>query len=128
MYFILDNDKRKQNAIEYISSLKADEKYGVEVKLHKKNRSLAQNRTMWLWLDLIADYMGESANDLHDLFKVRFLGYEDVTIAGEEVRRIKSTTGLKPSEFSKYMSQIELVARELNIILPYPDDFKESMK
>ncbi len=125
MQFILIDETRRQNAISHIKGLDLKTKWGVEVKPYKKNRSLAQNRTMWLWLGLIADFMGESPEDLHDLFKMQFLGYEEKLIAGETVRRLRSTASLSTLEFQGYMTKIEAVAKELFIVLPYPDDYKD---
>lgn len=125
MQFILVDESRRQNAIAHIKSLDLKTKWGVDVKPYKKNRSLAQNNTMWLWLGLIGDFMGESAEDLHDLFKMQFLGYEEKTIAGEPVTRLRSTAKLSTIEFSQYMTKIEMVAKELFIVLPYPDDYKD---
>jgi len=70
-------------------------------------------------LHIIADYTGDNSNYLHEIFKEKYLGSEVLTGVNGIVNVRKTTTKLSVKEFSKYMSEIELFAKEyLKIKLP----------
>lgn len=134
-FYLLIDEQRRQNCINEIVGLDLARVKSVEIKEYRKNRSTAQNRTMWMWLNTIAPELGYSSDDLHELFKQRFLGLEEkvvnVSRNGIVLRdlmvRPKSTVNLSVGEFSDYLRKIEALAISMNIALPYPDDFKYAM-
>lgn len=70
-------------------------------------RSEQQNRYYWLYVEMIARETGYTPEELHSLFKGKFLTSGISEVFGEKVRRTKSTTDLKKSEFVEYIMQIE---------------------
>jgi hypothetical protein len=118
VYFRTINEQVKNNAIKAIEGLNGV--YEIEIKKYRKNRSNAQNRLMWMWLGIISDETGNSAEDLHSIFKMKFLGSERITALGTTFERPKSTTMLTTTQFSDYLDKIEGLATQCQIILPHP--------
>ena len=108
------------------------EDYGwVEVEMKAGGRSIPQNKTYWMWLEEIANYINGrnktdfDAPDLHDRMRHQFLGYTDSKRVGavEIPAQLKSTTDLSKSEMFYYMSQIDAYcANELGLLLTTPGD------
>lgn len=76
----------------------------VDPKIPK--RSERQNAYYWMYLSVIARETGYSPNELHSLFKGKFLSSGIVEMFNEKVRKTKSTTDLNKSEFVEYIMQI----------------------
>lgn len=115
----------RDTAIHLIESLNLEDKaWTVEVKQYRRNRTLAQNRLLWMWLDIIAKDTGNDAEKvLHPYFKHEFLGYERSEFLGIETQELPSTTKLNTKEFTEYLDKIDrFVSGELGITLVYPED------
>ena len=69
-------------------------------------RSDRQNSYYWMYLGVIARETGYTPNELHNLFKGKFLSSGIVEMFGDKVRKTKSTTALNKSEFVEYIMQI----------------------
>ena len=78
----------------------------VTVTNKKPKRTTAQNNYYWLYVHMISDETGNDPEDLHNLFKGKFLGGEIVNVMGHKVRRSKSTTSLTVPEFGEYIDNI----------------------
>jgi hypothetical protein len=72
----------------------------------KPKRTNQQNRFYWLYLNDIENETGNLADDLHALFKRKFLPPRWETMFGEEVCLEPTTTGLSKTDFSEYMDKI----------------------
>lgn len=130
-FFILRDFECLKNCTEYLKNLfsYANGKiFEVHVKEYRKNRSNAQNRTLWMWLNTISKDTGYTPDELHENFKVQFLGTVEKVVEGVTLVYPKSTTGLSTKEFAEYLGKIELVAAQLDIKLPYPDDINYAIK
>lgn len=128
MFFILTDEQRRNAAIAFIKGTNIrGPVQSVEVKEYKKNRSSSQNRLLWSWYNVFARETGYTPDELHEQFKVRLLGVEEKTVEGELLRQPKSTAKLNVQEFGEYLNKIEMVAMEMGLTLPYPDDFKYAM-
>lgn len=100
------------------------------------NRSLSQNALYWAWMGEMAvsftkrtrDGDGWSKDDMHDLMRHKFLGYEDKVIGNTELKPVlKSTSQLDRGEMQHLMEQIDAFAAEHGVLLPHPAD-SEYMK
>lgn len=120
MYFVLKNDDIKKNCIDHIQSL--DGVYRVTIEKYKKDRTKSQNSLMWMWLGIISNDTGESPENLHEVFKLRFLGTEKIQSMGYSIEIPKSTTKLTTQEFTDYLDKIEGLALSIDIRLPHPQD------
>jgi hypothetical protein len=100
-----------------------DKRRDVSITLHRVKRTIPQNRLYRLWLGLIADETGNNTDDLHEAFKVMFLGIKDFTIGGISAQAPISTTTLDTKQFTSFLERLEAwVTVELGIILPHPED------
>ncbi|WP_442577838.1 hypothetical protein ACSBOB_20035 [Mesorhizobium sp. ASY16-5R] len=121
MYFIIDTIERRKAAAAYVARLPSSPLLGVEVKPHRRSRTVEQNRLYWMWVHVVADYTGYDEQELHLLLRERFLGYEPIEIHGKTVHTLKSTTELTVRQFTEYLNRLGRLAYYLDIVLPYPD-------
>ncbi|TBG37133.1 hypothetical protein ELG78_09140 [Rhizobium leguminosarum] len=128
MFFIIDSREKRQEAANFVARLPASPLYSIEIKPYKKNRSLAQNRTMWMWYNVLADHLGCEPDDVHDQMKVRVLGVERKIVAGQALILPRSTTDLDTTAMARFMEAIEALAAELEVKLPIPDDYRYAME
>ena len=99
------------------------------------NRSISQNGLYWMWMGQLAESFNArskdgqwSKDDMHDLMRHKFLGYESKTIGKTELKDIlRSTTKLQKGEMHHYMTQIDAWAVEVGVFLTHPED-SEYMK
>lgn len=126
MKYILIDKQRRENCKEFIDKLD-NKTYEVHIKEHKKNRTKSQNDTYWMWLADIASHFGYTEEELHETLKVRFLGVDEYIVDGVTLRKPKSTTKLKTKEMAEYMLKVEMLARQNDIRLRIPDDYKYAM-
>ncbi len=126
MHFRTVNEDVKQNAIKAIQGLEGV--WDIRIEKYKKDRTKAQNSLMWLWLGIISNDTGESPENLHNIFKLRFLGTEKIQSMGYSIEIPKSTTKLTTQEFTDYLDKIEGLALSIDIRLPHPEDlYREAM-
>lgn len=126
-FFILIDEQRRQNAVNFLQRLSLKRTYSVEIKEYRKNRSNSQNRLYRAWLHLIADAYGYEDGELHEAFKQEFLGFEEKLVLGKLRTLPRSTTKLTTQEFSRFLDKVEAEAKSMSINLPYPDDYHYAM-
>jgi hypothetical protein len=96
----------------------------VSIKKDKPKRSDAQNRIYWYFIDIIAKEVGYSKQEMHLTLANKFLKkIEFTTQDGEFISQIPSTRDLSISDFVDYLWDIESLASEYGISLPYNSDF-----
>lgn len=81
-----------------------------------------------MWLHVMAQDTGYDDMELHLMFRERFLGYEVVSVRGENVMALRSTTELTVRQMTDYLNLVSKVAVFLDIVLPYPDDYRYAME
>lgn len=102
MKLVPDNTKAW---LEYLLSVDK-KKLVVSIEQEKWVRSTSQNKFYWAYLRIIANETGHTEDDLHALFKRKFLPPEFKTILGVEVKLPASTTKLDKISFGEYMDKI----------------------
>lgn len=147
MKTVIRTESDRNRAVEIVSRLNLDKPQEVEIREWKKNRSVAQNSLLWKWLTVIAAELGESKDEVHERYKekllVTILRRDDPDFAAmigsvnavhasgmkseamalkKEIVRLTSTTQMNVHQFTEYLNDIELDARNLGIILPHPED------
>lgn len=105
-----------------INKFKVGDKVSVYISSRRPKRSEAQNRLYWAYLKYIEEETGNNADDLHSLFKGKFLSEGIFEVMGEKVRRIKSSTSLSKNDFVEYLMKIEALT---NIPVPDTADYYE---
>ena len=102
---------------------------GTKVFIHlealPKRRSLSANRHYFgAVLRYLSDYTGETVEQLHELFKLRFNPKEIPDIqSGEMVTVGGSTREMGSGEFSAFVGKVMDVATELGVRLPTVDQY-----
>lgn len=127
MKFILIDEQRRSNAIAFLNKLDIKKTYQVFIKPYKKNRTVSQNNTYWMWLSDIAPVFGYTENELHEILKVRFLGVVKYMVDGVELVKPISTKTLKTKEMAEFLIKVEVLARQNEIKIRIPDDYKYAM-
>lgn len=145
-YILRDSGIRDRLKV-YLDTLElgGDDVLEVIVRPYKKNRSLAQNNLLWMWLTEIANFIREeygavmmeqmgsvpTPEDLKDYFQRQFLGFKayplpDIKYCAE---RVRGTSDLNTKEFSEFLNRIDIYAgSELGLKLSHPEDlYQEAM-
>lgn len=73
----------------------------------KPKRTLAQNNYYWVYMTLLSEETGADSEDLHALFKKKFISNRKVNVMGEVVEREGTTTNLSRLDFGDYIRKIE---------------------
>ena len=119
----------------------------VEIKEHKKNRSVAQNSLYWTWVTVISNEFGLLKEDVHYDLKKRILVYiyerddegyaamiqavrkvhtegfkEDAQALADHIVKLTSTTNATTKQFTEYLQEIERDMQSKGIALPHPED------
>ena len=81
--------------------------FAISIDERKPTRSENQNRFYWLYIGIISEETGYTKDELHTLFKGKFLSKEIKEVMNQKVRITKSTTDLNKSDFSEYIMEIQ---------------------
>lgn len=113
-------------ALTLVDGLDYSKPVTIEVKVVGGKRSLSQNNLYWVWLKALADKFSEksgpySKEDMHDLMRHLYLGYEDRRIGNTVIgHQLSSTSDLEPGNMAEYLSKIEAWAADHGCLLPIP--------
>jgi hypothetical protein len=113
----------------YLASVKtyAGKRIVVHITTEKQSRSLNQNR--WYWgcvLALISEHTGYEPDELHELFKQRYLPKrlalaDDNGVVTAEGVVGGSTARMGTVDFSEYCERVrQFAAEELGVVIPDP--------
>lgn len=99
--------------------------YVLRLERKKKQRSIPQNKLMWLWFTAIAEEWsnacgrGFTKEDVHDAYCMQFLPRE----TPNGLRYGGSTSSLTTEEMTDFLNKVQAdAATEYGITLPNPDD------
>lgn len=84
----------------------------VLIKERNSDRSVEQNARLWELYTSIGNYLGYTAQDVHELMGYKFLLIEK-NIGREKITRIASTTKLSVKDMNDYQTKIEAWASHL---------------
>ena len=112
----------REMVIGQIKRLDLSKTYTVEITEKKVKRTISQNALYWLWLTCIEFETGNNRDELHEIFKRKFLDPEVIIALGETFLNW-STKELNTTQFKYYLDHIQVFAStELAIKLPDPKD------
>jgi hypothetical protein len=92
--------------------LQPDTNWQVLIKERSNDRSLEQNARLWDLYTSVGNYLGYSAEDIHDLMGYRFLLIEKF-VGKDKITKIQSTTKLSVKDMGEYQEKIEAWAAYL---------------
>jgi hypothetical protein len=125
---IIMNEQIRQDVISFIQSMNIESYVQVDVKDYKKNRTIDQNALYHMWVEIFCELTGYTHDEQHEVFKAMFLPVIEKTVRGIALRELSSTTKLNTKEFSAYMREIEALAVEYGLVLPYPEELMYTME
>lgn len=134
MRFILIDEKRLENCIDYLSKVHLDGKTEVVFQAYKSSRSLAQNRLLWMWYGVISEYTGHDPEELHEMTKAKYFGLKKLKTKDANGNIINlsvpngGTSKLSVDDMARFLQAIEVLAFSLDMVLPRPDDYYLAMK
>ena len=104
---IIDSPAKRDRVVAWLGKVPIDEVHELSLRPYKQTRSQQQNARYWLLLTKIAEHTGHDKDELHEMFKAKFLGAGERELAGETVTFIKSSAKLKVKEFVEYSEKVE---------------------
>ena len=96
-----------------------------EIKRDCQKRTNQQNRLYWGNISIIAEYTGNTPEEIHALVKDKFLTKKRVIKMGKRKRTVyieNSTTTLDTKEFKELMERVYAIGESLNCTMIYPED------
>ena len=102
----------------YLEGFDEGTKLVMVIDREKNRRSISQNSYYWLYLGVIENETGNTADDLHEYFKRKFLRPQEKTIMGEQIKLPSSTTDLAKHDFGEYLDKISAMT---GVPLPDPE-------
>jgi len=84
----------------------------VIVKEKDSDRSLEQNSRLWELYTSVGNYLGYTAQDVHDLMGYKFLLIEK-NVGRDKITKVQSTTKLSVKDMAEYQEKIEAFASNL---------------
>lgn len=105
--FILRNEFVRDNLLAFIKKLPFDME--VVIKPWIEQRSLTQNNRLWALHTAAGNFVGCSAEDMHDDMLCKFYGYREVPMPSGDVKRVplKRSSQRNKKEFAEFMEQVE---------------------
>lgn len=115
---VLDNER---HFLGMIGTFEDTPKVRIIIEKERGTRTQRQNAYYWgIVLKYIGEYMGEREEDLHEIFKARFLKTKRVW-RGADITILKSTSDLTSDEFGIYIDQVIQEGAELGVVVPMAD-------
>lgn len=111
----------------HLSKFKKGINIVVSVEKQYNKRSLNQNAYYHMCLGIIAEYTGDSPDELHRLFKGMFLPRKDIVLNKKRYSLAGSTTELTKGQFAEYIMKISAEVALMGITLPSPEDYKNGI-
>jgi hypothetical protein len=120
--FVLREERHRTALVEFIMRLDLKRAWTIAVKPYTKARTNDQLALYWKWLAIVANETGNDSDDLHEVFKKKFLAPKSITLGDEQHLRW-TTVGLSTAEMSQYIDAVSgFIVAELGIFLPHPSD------
>lgn len=95
----------------------------VLIEFNPTDRTDAQNKFMWVCINIIAQTFGITPADLHEHFKSEWLPSEEYLVLVKSKKK-RSTTDMTKDEMTEYLDKIIRFAAEEGIVIPDPQIYK----
>lgn len=115
------------NAIEHIRNLDPSKAWDIEIKEHRKPKSVSQRGWFHALCKMLGDEMGIPEGQVKEIAKAQILGWRTVTLGGITFPVADgSSEKLNRMEYSDLIEQVLMLAAEAGVILPDADRFRRS--
>lgn len=129
------NDRDRQRIVDYLNGLDLKKPYKITIAPARANRTIAQNRLLWLWNGIIQMHMAEafgqlaSAEEWHDILVTKLCPAEYHVVElpdGFKARVGRSRTSkFTVEQKGEYLDKLDAYcADSLGLLLPHPDDYE----
>jgi hypothetical protein len=117
---LLDEPARWRGAV----ARHTGKRVSISLERYRKGRSLKANAYLWgVVYRTIAEWCGHTDDELHEIFKSKFLPRRELLLpTGEEIPLSGTTAALDTDAFSEYVSKVKLWAAEQGVHVPDPDE------
>lgn len=107
--FVLHNDFIRTNLLSFLQKLDIAQAIEIIVRPFIEKRSLEQNARLWKLHELAGEYVGCSADDMHEDMLCKFYGYTEVRMPSGDIKRkpLKRSSVRNKKEFSEFMERVE---------------------
>lgn len=107
--FVLHNDFIKTNLLSFLKKLDLGTTMEVIVRPFVEKRTLEQNARLWLLHTKAGEFVGCSAEDMHEEMLCKIYGYSEVKMPSGYMKRIplKRSSARNRKEFAQFMEQVE---------------------
>ena len=130
-HFTVVNGKFEWKNIDYMRANipKFEGKNGTCIIKERWNkRSLSQNKYMWLCFEVLADYTGHTAEEIHIICKGLYCPKKEIRFKLSHKYMIpKGTSELTVGELVEFMLGVTSLASSLGCILPDPTEYQKEM-
>jgi NinB protein len=118
--FILHSDTIRRNVVAFLGKMPLDPVPEVVVRPFVEKRTLEQNARLWLLHSKAGEFVGCTAEEIHEDMLRQVYGYKEVRMPSGYVERVplKRSSQRNRKEFAQFMEQVEaFYIRELGVFL-----------
>jgi hypothetical protein len=107
--FVLRSEFVVANLLKYLGGLSIEPPVEVIVRPYIEKRSLEQNARLWMLHSRAAEFVGCTAEDMHEEMLCKVYGYSEVRLPSGYMKRIplKRSSARNRKEFHTFMEQVE---------------------
>jgi hypothetical protein len=107
--FVLRNDFIRTNLLSFLGKLDLVVTMEVIVRPFVEKRTLEQNARLWLLHTKAAEFVGCTAEDMHEEMLCKVYGYSEVKMPSGYMKRVplKRSSARNRKEFAQFMEQVE---------------------
>lgn len=107
-----------ERAAAVIRGLNPARPWRITIAQHRERRSHEQNALLWAIYGEIAKETGNTAEDIHEAMKARFLAPSHIVLGGDPIPVPPSSRKLDAKQFSEFVEQVQaFAASELGIVV-----------
>jgi hypothetical protein len=118
--FVLHNDFIRTNLISFLQKMSLETTMEVVVRPFVGKRSNEQNARLWALHGKAAEFVGCTADDMHEEMLCKIYGYSEIKMPSGYVKRVplKRSSQRNKKEFAQFMEQVEaFYISELGVFL-----------
>jgi hypothetical protein len=107
--FIIGSESVRRNVSAFIAKLPFEKPVEVFVRDYIEKRSLEQNARLWALHSKAGDFVGCTAEEMHEDMLRMVYGYKEVTMPSGHVERVplKRSSTRNRKEFAEFMEKVE---------------------
>ena len=108
--FLLRTPAIRAHVQAFVGKVPVEPLVEVVVRLFVEKRSSEQNARLWALHTLAGNFVGCSAEDMHEDMLCKFFGYTEVRMPSGDVKRIplKRSSARNKKEFRDFMEKVEM--------------------